>query len=64
MTIPRPACGNGIHSQVGGGQGGTRIDGWGRAYDQPKDFRAGLTGFSAQAQRRIMVENARELTLS
>ncbi|CAI7976460.1 hypothetical protein FRAHR75_250043 [Frankia sp. Hr75.2] len=30
---------------------------------RPKDFLAGLGGFSAQAQRRIMLESAWELTL-
>ena len=30
---------------------------------EPKDFLAGLTTFSREAQRRIMAENARELTL-
>lgn len=30
---------------------------------QPQDFLAGLSSFSLEAQRRIMAENARELTL-
>ncbi|EFC86398.1 amidohydrolase family protein [Parafrankia sp. EUN1f] len=30
---------------------------------EPRDFLAGLAGFSPRAQRRIMVDNARELTL-
>ena len=29
---------------------------------QPKDFLSGLAGFTPQAQRRIMLDNARELT--